>query len=524
MSYLGNKPAEVPLTSADLADSIVTSANIADDTIVNVDVNNISATKITAGTVATARLGSGTASSSTVLYGDQTYKAEPTGVSLTGSTNNTIPTVTGANALTGEANLTFNAATDPPVLLLEASRLEIKHTGDFGLYSTFNTNRGAAGDSLGELLWQWNGTAVAKIQARAGVDTTNKDDGSMAFYTTTSGGSITERMRITSEGVVGMGAVLDGDLGVGLHIKTSDTGADVHSSADELVIERNGDGGMTFLNSTSGESFINFGDSGDNDIGQMSYHHSSNHMAFKTNASERVRINSSGDVGIGTDNPVDKLHVVESASTAMAKFDCTNTGNGATLFKIKCHNTTAGDYAFFVCDKAGYSQMYVHGDGDLENVNNSYGAISDERIKKDITDANSQWDDIKALKVKNYKLKADDTESTQLGVIAQDLETAGMNGLVKESKPDEGNARIHSDFGTIEDGTEDNGATPIKDDDGNITGYEHVFTEGEKVKAVKYSVLYMKAIKCLQEAITKIETLETSNTDLTTRLEALENA
>ena len=32
---------------------------------------------------------------------------------------------------------------------------------------------------------------------------------------------------------------------------------------------------------------------------------------------------------------------------------------------------------------------------------------------------------------------------------------------------------------------------------------------GEEVKAVKYSVLYMKAIKALQEAITKIETLET---------------
>jgi hypothetical protein len=59
MSYLGNKPAEVPLTSADLADSIVTSAKIADDTIVNVDVNNISATKITAGTLGTSRGGTG---------------------------------------------------------------------------------------------------------------------------------------------------------------------------------------------------------------------------------------------------------------------------------------------------------------------------------------------------------------------------------------------------------------------------------------------------------------------------------
>ena len=39
----------------------------------------MNASSITAGTVATARLGSGTASSSTVLYGDQTYKAEPSG-------------------------------------------------------------------------------------------------------------------------------------------------------------------------------------------------------------------------------------------------------------------------------------------------------------------------------------------------------------------------------------------------------------------------------------------------------------
>ena len=39
----------------------------------------MNASAITAGTIATARLGSGTASSSTVLYGDQTYEAEPGG-------------------------------------------------------------------------------------------------------------------------------------------------------------------------------------------------------------------------------------------------------------------------------------------------------------------------------------------------------------------------------------------------------------------------------------------------------------
>ena len=33
-------------------------------------------------------------------------------------------------------------------------------------------------------------------------------------------------------------------------------------------------------------------------------------------------------------------------------------------------------------------------------------------------------------------------------------------------------------------------------------------TSTETVKSVKYSVLYMKAIKALQEAMTRIETLE----------------
>ena len=39
----------------------------------------LNATNLGSGTVPTARLGTGTASSSTILYGDQTYKAEPSG-------------------------------------------------------------------------------------------------------------------------------------------------------------------------------------------------------------------------------------------------------------------------------------------------------------------------------------------------------------------------------------------------------------------------------------------------------------
>ena len=44
-----------------------------------INLTALNATNLGSGTVPTARLGTGTASSSTVLYGDQTYKAEPGG-------------------------------------------------------------------------------------------------------------------------------------------------------------------------------------------------------------------------------------------------------------------------------------------------------------------------------------------------------------------------------------------------------------------------------------------------------------
>jgi len=109
-------------------------------------------------------------------------------------------------------------------------------------------------------------------------------------------------------------------------------------------------------------------------------------------------------------------------------------------------------------------QLRIRGDGDAENTNNSYGAISDRTLKENETSAKSQWDDIKALQIKNYNLIAY-KDRPQLGVIAQDLESSGMTGLVK--------------------------------------------TDSEGIKSVKYSVLYMKAVKALQEAMTKIEDLET---------------
>ena len=116
----------------------------------------------------------------------------------------------------------------------------------------------------------------------------------------------------------------------------------------------------------------------------------------------------------------------------------------------------------------------VRPDGDVENVNNTYAALSDQRLKQDIVDAASQWDDIKALKVRKYRFKSDPEAPLQIGVVAQELEEISP-GLVETTEDD------------ISYGDDIEGG----------------------VKTVKYSVLYMKAIKALQEAMARIETLET---------------
>ena len=86
------------------------------------------------------------------------------------------------------------------------------------------------------------------------------------------------------------------DLGVGLHIKTADSSGDVHATGDELVLENSGDCGMTILSGTSNHGRISFGDSGDNNIGYITYDHGSNNMSFVTNASTAWTVTSGGDL------------------------------------------------------------------------------------------------------------------------------------------------------------------------------------------------------------------------------------
>ena len=137
--------------------------------------------------------------------GTFTSNLPASGATLTGSTNNQVVTVTGANAITGETNLTYNGT------------------------------------------------------------------------------------------ILGVGA--SADLGVGLHVKTADSGASVDSNGDELVIENSGNTGMTILSGTGSSGGIYFGDSGNNNIGYIEYGHNTNQLSIATGGTANsLVIDSTGAV------------------------------------------------------------------------------------------------------------------------------------------------------------------------------------------------------------------------------------
>jgi hypothetical protein len=222
-------------------------------------------------------------------------------------------------------------------------------------------------------------------------------------------------------------------------------------------------------------------------------------------------------VGMGTDSTTaGTLKIAQPAADLYCLMNEASASSGNMYIQRNTFTGQSPDnntsFAYW-CNDTTTARFGVYSDGDVLNHDNSYGAFSDERIKQDIRDSNSQWDDIKAVKVRNFKKKDDvrqygDKAWEQIGVIAQELEAAGMDKLIKHGNPSEGDIASDSSFGTL---YKDGDTIPEGKKIGDIKEIK------AQVKKVGYSVLYMKAIKALQEAMAKIETLET-------KVKALEDA
>ena len=189
-----------------------------------------------------------------------------------------------------------------------------------------------------------------------------------------------------------------------------------------------------------------------------------------SNTWERLRIASDGKLLVGRTSSITitgdgSSHVFEAITdNGYALATHSNTSNKRGIGIYYPTGGTAGDAIRFAIGSS--AKFIVLGSGNVQNANNTYTNISDATLKENIVDANSQWNDIKNIKIRNYNFKASTgyETHTQIGVIAQELELVAPK-LVDSSGKD-------------------------------------------GIKSVASSVLYMKAVKALQEAMAKIEILE----------------
>ena len=197
-------------------------------------------------------------------------------------------------------------------------------------------------------------------------------------------------------------------------------------------------------------------------------------------------------------------------------------GDGGLLVDILC---VAADSATVPKGKLEFG-MYDNGsivgnidfenNGDVNNSNGVYGTISDRKFKKNIVDASSQWDDIKAIRFRKFDMKK--TGKTHIGIIAQELEEISP-GLIQDSysvRPTGKKKieRIRKRRKVKKKRKKINEETKEEEDE-DFYDFEEVEVDEEvdetikeEYKTLKQSVLFMKGMVALQEALVRIEELE----------------
>ncbi len=229
------------------------------------------------------------------------------------------------------------------------------------------------------------------------------DVGALIFKTQYGGTPRTEQMRINSIGNVGIGTTTPGDK-----LSVFGRGEFVTTLADHGVRVK---GDPT--NSQSIYQFTNY-------AGTIQWANivatpnGGGDLTFSTQFSPKMIITSAGYVGIGTLTPSYNLHVA-GVSYIDGKCIAERAGASNPMFEARKTDAGAGSMMLFLTNGG------ITGEISTSGVSTAYNTTSDFRLKENIKQSTKGINDIMKIAVKEYNYKADQTNTTETGFIAQEL-------------------------------------------------------------------------------------------------------
>ena len=161
-----------------------------------------------------------------------------------------------------------------------------------------------------------NNVTISRNSTAPGIVLNNSnysgDDASIYYFDT---GAVvfksddTEIFRYDADGNVGIGT---NSPDVKLHVYSSDITQSWSDNAADLIKLEGSVEGINFVTSSTG--FLSFSDADARAQGVIEYLHASDSMQFDTAGSEKMRIDSAGNVGIGSNTPSEKLVLANVAA------------------------------------------------------------------------------------------------------------------------------------------------------------------------------------------------------------------
>lgn len=145
-------------------------------------------------------------------------------------------------------------------------------------------------------------------------------------------------------------------------------------------------------------------------------------LSFATNASERMRIQASGNVAIGTTADDFKFEVSSTSTNYTAMFRNTSGSTCNGVYVYFSNSTSGTSQAFYRGESGAGLKAMIYTNGSYGSATGTYGSIvSDLRLKENISEATSKLNDILKLRVVNFNITADLDKKKQIGFIAQEF-------------------------------------------------------------------------------------------------------